>query len=336
VVLDSNAIAVVHAADQDLEVLRQACATVPAVLFDTQLAAGFLGYSSPSLSTLLQGMLGVRPAKTGRMSDWTVRPLGSDQLDYAVADVAHLLALHDALVRQLERRGRLGWAMEECEELRRSARQPVDPDTAWWRLKDSRNLRGPARGIAQAVAAWRERRAAAVDRPLRTVLSDLAISAIAHRPPHDVDDFAGVRGMEPRHVKGEAGREILAAVEHGRRLSAAQLREPPVDRGGREQRPALALASAWVSQMARDLEIDAALLATRSDLQDLVAGVGTGRLTRGWRAEVLGQPLARLLAGELAIAVDNGQLVAQPRVPEPRTAQSGLSSTAASGPIVPT
>jgi ribonuclease D len=334
-VLDSGATAVIHAAEQDFEVLRQACGTVPAELFDTQIAAGFLGYSSPSLSTLLERVLRVQPAKSGRMTDWTDRPLGSDQLAYAVADVAHLLQLHDVLVEELEARGRREWATEECAALRRVARLPVDPETAWWKLKDSRNLRGHARGVAQAVAAWRERRAATLDRPTRTVLSDLAISAIAHRPPQDLAALEAMRGIELRHVKGEAGRQILGAVEEGRRLPAERVRQPPVDRGVRGQQPALALAAAWVVQMARDLEIDPPLLATRLDLQQLLAGDGSGRLVRGWRAEVVGEPMARLLAGEMAIAIEGGQLVAEPRAVEPRSTSAERNTTAPSGPTTP-
>ena len=106
-VLDSDAVAVIHAADQDLEVLELACGTVPKQLFDTQIAAGFVGMSSPSLATLYDKVLGVRVPKADRLSDWLARPLADTQLDYAASDVAHLLDVHDRLAEQLEQRGRL-------------------------------------------------------------------------------------------------------------------------------------------------------------------------------------------------------------------------------------
>ncbi|MEI2698887.1 MAG: hypothetical protein V9E94_11240 [Microthrixaceae bacterium] len=81
------------AARQDLEVLDRACATIPSRLVDTQLLAGFLGYTSPSLSTLLDRELQVSAPKADRLTDWLRRPLGAAQLTYAAADVANLLAL---------------------------------------------------------------------------------------------------------------------------------------------------------------------------------------------------------------------------------------------------
>ncbi|MDQ1424803.1 MAG: ribonuclease, partial [Acidimicrobiaceae bacterium] len=105
-VLDGPGLAVLHAAQQDLEVLSRSCGTVPARLFDTQLAAGFLGYATPALSNLLAAELQVHLPKGDRLTDWLRRPLTEDQRDYAAADVAYLLALHDQLVAGLERVGR--------------------------------------------------------------------------------------------------------------------------------------------------------------------------------------------------------------------------------------
>jgi ribonuclease D len=125
--LDSDATAVIHAADQDLEVLELACGTIPTHLFDTQVAAGFLGMSSPSLATLYERVLGVRVPKADRLSDWLARPLSTTQLEYAASDVAYLLDVHDKLEGDLDGRGRLGWALDECEKVRARARGSRDP-----------------------------------------------------------------------------------------------------------------------------------------------------------------------------------------------------------------
>jgi len=305
---------VAHAADQDLGVLRHACGTVPARLFDTQLAAGFLGLSSPSLASLVERFVGVRLPKGDRLSDWTLRPLTAAQCAYAAADVAHLLEARGAIRAELERRGRLSWAEEECRLLLARIREPQDPATAWWRMKDARSLRGPARGVAQEVAAWRERRAATLDVPPRFVLPDLALGSIAHRPPRASADLASVRGLDARHLKPRHVSELLDAISAGLELPATALRLPPVDEVDRGHRPAVALAAAWVSQLAADLEIDAALLATRADLQALLRGDADARLSRGWRAELVGEPVRRLAAGEGALAFDGrGGLVIEAR-----------------------
>src|SRR6516165_8027004 len=113
----SAPLVVAHAASQDLEVLDRACGCVPANLFDTQVAAGFIGFSTPSLATLADRILDVHLPKSDRLTDWRQRPLSAAQLEYAAADVAHLIALAHLIREQLEAAGRLGWAIQECREL---------------------------------------------------------------------------------------------------------------------------------------------------------------------------------------------------------------------------
>ncbi len=93
---------------------------------------------------------------------------------------------------------------------------------------------------------------------------------------------------------------------------------PPVDEVDRDMRPAVALAAAWVAQLARDQKIDAALLATRGDLVTYLRSEGSSRLARGWRATMVGEPLARLLHGDAALAFDGGgRLVLESRSYQP-------------------
>ncbi|HVL02905.1 MAG TPA: ribonuclease D [Acidimicrobiales bacterium] len=313
-VFSGPGLAVMHAASQDLEVLQRACGTIPSALFDTQVAAGFLGFSTPSLTALVGRVLDVDLPKTNRLTDWLRRPLAADQQRYAAADVAHLLELARLLRNELAATGRLAWAEAECEELRIRRWGPPAPEDAWSRLKDARSLRGRSRGIARAVAAWRERRAAETDQPVRFVLSDLALVGVANAAPKDLDQLLRVRGIDQRHVRGSLGTEILAAVEEGRSLPETAPAVPRRDDLDRELRPALALLAAWVSQLGRELRLDAGLLATRSDLTAFLQRDPEARLATGWRAELVGGPAERLVAGELALAFDGtGALVLERR-----------------------
>jgi ribonuclease D len=139
-------------------------------------------------------------------------------------------------------------------------------------VKDAKALRPKSRGVAHSVAAWRERRAARLDQPARTVLPDLAILGLAQRPPHSDEELRRTRGVEERHVRGSTGRELLAAVEEGLAHPIDELPETGDDLE-RRLRPAVTLVSAWMSQLAREEHIDTALLATRNDLT--AAGRGT-------------------------------------------------------------
>jgi ribonuclease D len=299
----SPTVAVAHAAQQDLDVLGHAVGAVPAHLFDTQVAAGFVGYGTPSLVSLLQGELGITPAKGDRLTDWLRRPLTGAQCSYAAADVASLLELQDCLVTQLTALGRMSWVEEACEELRTRPTGAIDPMMAWMKLKDARTLRARARGVAQAVAAWREREAAANDMPVRQVLPDLAILGISQRQPTTVEELAQARGVDERHRRGRIGREIVAAVAAGKRAVPPAVPDA-VEELDRAKRPAITLVSAWISQVARDARIDTALLATRSDLVAALRGDPGARLAHGWRAELLGDGLQRLMEGRAGLTFD--------------------------------
>ncbi|HEY6416937.1 MAG TPA: HRDC domain-containing protein, partial [Acidimicrobiales bacterium] len=213
--LDGPGLCLMHAASQDLEILERACGVGPRHLVDTQVAAGFVGLGSPGLGILLQRRLGVHLPKADRLTDWLRRPLSNAAQIYAAADVAYLEPLWSSLRTELEERGRLDWTLDECDELRRRHGEEPDPDHAWWRIKEARRLKGRARGVAQAVAAWRELRARRMDRPVRHVLPDLALVAIAERPPRSRDDLQRVRGIDARHLRDGAGDELLAAIRAG-------------------------------------------------------------------------------------------------------------------------
>jgi ribonuclease D len=300
---ESDAVAVLHAAQQDLDVLGHAVGAVPRVIYDTQIAAGFIGYATPSLVELVRGELGQTPAKGDRLTDWLHRPLTSDQQEYAAADVRYLLDLEDHIDAKLIARGRIAWAVEAFDELRSRPMSRTAPEDAWARLKDARTLRPRARAVAQAVAAWREREAQALDIPVRQVLPDLAILGISQRQPANLSELAHCRGVDERHSRGRIAKELLDVV------AEAKHADPPrVGNGGedldRTLRPALTLISAWISHVARSEQIDTSLLATRNDLIALLVGAEDARLHRGWRAELVGDGIERLLAGSAGLTFD--------------------------------
>ncbi len=299
----SESLCVIHAAQQDLDVLTHAVGAVPERMFDTQLAAGFVGYGTPSLVSLLQGEIGVSPPKGDRLTDWLRRPLTDSQCQYAAVDVEYLLEVHERLVAQLAQVDRLGWAEDACEELRTRPTSGSAPLDAWMRLKDARSLRPSARAVAQSLAAWREQRAMRVDIPVRQVLPDLAILGISQRAPSTVKELSQARGVDDRHTRGGIADEILEAV---RAAKGAPAPTPPVsvDDLDRNMRPAVTLVSAWVAQLARDERLDPALLATRSDIVAFLRGADDARLSSGWRNEMVGDGIRRLVGGEAGLTFD--------------------------------
>ncbi len=304
---DSDVLCVIHAAQQDLDALTHAVGAVPRAMFDTQLAAGFIGYGTPSLVALLQGEINITPAKGDRLTDWLHRPLTESQCQYAAIDVEYLLEVHDLLTAKLAAAGRTEWADDACEELRTRPVSGANPDDAWLRLKDSRSLRPGARAVAQSLAAWRERRAMRVDIPVRQVLPDLAILGLSQRGPSTLKELAQARGIDDRHTRGGIADEILQAVQAGKNNEPPAAPKSPDDLD-RNLRPAVTLVSAWLSQLAHDEKIDTALLGTRADIVAFLRGDDDAQLAHGWRAAMLGDGIRDLVDGKAGLTFDQGRL----------------------------
>ena len=312
-ILNGPAVCVLHAGVQDLEVLDLACGTVPNAVFDTQIAAGFLGVSSGSLASLLDKYLGINLTKGDRLTDWLRRPLTDNQLSYAAGDVDNLLQLTDLLTAELNELGRLGWAQQESEIMRMKPRNRRAPEEAVARIKEARSLKSKQARVATAVAAWRERKAAELDVPVRQVLPDMAVVTIAQKAPTTQKQLLDLRGVDGRHVRNGADEEIFAAIQEGQNAPEP----PPSNRRPelpKELRPVVTLVTAWISQLARDHRLDPAVLATRADVEALLSKNDSCRLLEGWRADLVGEPIRQLVGGDAAVAFDSeGRLVLEAR-----------------------
>ncbi|MFT7650156.1 MAG: ribonuclease D [Candidatus Poriferisodalaceae bacterium] len=302
-------VVVMHAASQDLEVLERSCGTIPLRIFDTQVAAGFVGMSTPSLSTLVEKFLGVQLPKGDRLTDWFERPLREAQRTYAASDVAYLFEIHDLLMADLANRDRVEWAEDEIELTRVPNKPSVPPALAWTRIKEARHLRGKARAIASVLAEWRELTAQRTDVPARFVLSDLGLVGIAQRAPDNADALRKIRGVDGRFMKDGAAARIVEMVAQGAAMSPDDVPTLPSDKGpamDQSLRPATTLVSAWLAQLAKDAAIDPGLLATRSDITDVLRNAPEARLATGWRRDLAGAAITDLVEGRAALAFEPG------------------------------
>lgn len=302
----TDATCVMHAASQDLEILELACGSIPKRLFDTQIAALFCGYRSSSLAKLVEGFVGRQLDKSSQLTDWTRRPLPKSDLDYAASDVEYLLELRDAQLRALDERSRRTWAAEEIERVRSKDRSPADPDTLWWKLRGKSKLHGKARGIAQELAAWRYDEAKRVNRPPKTILSDMALLSLAQRPAKNPGQLRAVRNFDDRHLKHADA--ILDAIRRGASLTRDAVRLPP---RRPENAPSvdgvISLCLAWLAQRASDEDLDMTVLATRDEVTSRVLGQPS-RLDSGWRNELVGTELESIIDGTAALGVDGTRL----------------------------
>ena len=176
---DPGTLKVLHAADNDLAYLKRLYGVSVASLFDTAVAARFLGAPALGLEGLLTQYLRVTAVKSRQKDDWSRRPLTPEQEAYALDDVLHLIPLRERLLEALHVIGRAQWVEEECAGLAALVvpEKPVDPD-AYMKLKGARELDARGLGCSRVVAA-REFLALRLDRPPFMIV---ARSLCARRP----------------------------------------------------------------------------------------------------------------------------------------------------------
>jgi ribonuclease D len=304
---------IVHAGRQDIALLRRALACEPKNVFDTQVAAGFLGMPAQcSYETLLAELLGIRLAKSASFTRWDARPLSAEQLSYAREDVVHLTALATEIEQRLKQAGRLQWAREECEFLERVSDER-DLETIFARLPRIRGMSLASQGVARELVAWREQTARERDRPVQSVLGDAPLVEVAKRKPSSLRKLEEIRGVGQGSLR-KRGEELLEAVRQG-----VEREEQPLAAGQRPPQPQpadaplIALSEALVRARAREADLAYELLASRADLQAVVTGERTGeqadvRTLRGWRRELVGEELLALLDGRISITVEDRQV----------------------------
>src|SRR3954469_16128112 len=320
---------VLHAGRQDVAILRREWKTTFSHVFDTQVAAGFAGFSAQAgYNGLLHDVLRIRLPKTASFTRWDARPLTDEQMSYARGDVEHLMPLADDIQERRVARGRLEWAREECVVIA-EATDERDADEVWRRLPRVSGLDARERAVAQALAAWRERTAAHEDRPVGAILRDPTVVELAKRQPAGRRDLAQIRGITPDVVR-RRGDDVVAVIAQARHAPPITLEE--ADRAPTEavDGPTIALAESLVRTRAQEAGLAYELIAARADLTPIVVAAPRGqhepavRPLRGWRRELVGAELLELLAGRRRLGVGPGGRVrvnAGRGPPAPRAAE---------------
>jgi ribonuclease D len=307
---DERIIKVFHAGDQDRIILYQELGVATRPVFDTQRAALLLGMPQQmSLIALVKRCCGVSLNKDESFSDWAQRPLTPTQLNYAVEDVRYLPAIYAQMVAELTTAGRLAWLEDDFRAMADEVAYRTDEQDVWRRLKRVSSLKGSQLAVVREVAAWRERVAQRRDLPRKWVLSDDLLVAIARREPDSADSLFQIRGLKERLGRVWT-REVLAAVRVA--LRAPQSEWPTVERKPGRSTTCVArldLMNALLHHRAKELHIASSFLASHDELLRLAAGQRKNlALLKGWRRELFGEELLRLLDGQLALSLGGEEL----------------------------
>ena len=305
---DATVTKVFHACGQDLEVLLDGMGCVCAPVFDTQLAAAFLGMRQQvSYGSLVEAYCGVRLPKAESLTDWSRRPLDPEQLAYAEDDVRYLPGIYDRMVSDLARQDRLSWVRPEMDALCDPSRIKRDPSEAFLRLRRSGSLTRRQLAVAREVCAWREGVAAERDVPRKWVASDEVVVEVCKRTPGSFDRLRRIRGTE--QISERDGKRLLAAVARGVACPAEEC--PKVTKHLRpspETEGVIDLMYAVLRLVSEKSGVATQLIATRDDLLDFLQDRKSSPLSHDWRWELAGRTLDRLLSGEVGLTVKGGRI----------------------------
>jgi ribonuclease D len=308
VLADRDVEVVMHAGRQDVALLKRTLDTEVRNIFDTQVAAGFLGFGNQEgYESLVRKVLKVKLKGGEGFTRWDKRPLTPLQLEYAADDARLLLELGEELERRLGERGRLEWAREESRGLE-DVSDERDAQRSYERLPRLGRLSQSARGVALELAEWREEEARAADRAPGSVLPDQALVELARRTPRDKQGLEQIRGLPPQTLHRRAD-VLLAAIIRGRKRTAPVLPSEPPGRDPADA-PLLSLAQALVRHRSLETGVAVELIATQSELSALISSLRRGegsdhlRVANGWRRELVGDELKELMEGRRALSVD--------------------------------
>ena len=305
VMADRAVAKVLHGADYDVTTLKRDFGFRFAGIFDTMIAARFLGRPQIGLQALAQAELGVALSKDSQRDDWSRRPLTPTQEQYALADVAHLLVLQARLAGELRQLGRLSWVEEESDAVAalEPARRGRDPE-AYQKVKGMRRLSRRQQAVLREVYGWRDSVAETTDVPAFKLFSTEALIEMAERAPRTAAELAQVRGLSPR-VRSR-GDELLAAIGRALEMPDAELPRvvPPPPRPVLSEavRKRIELLRAWRTKAAAGLAVDVSVVLPQRLLERLaqaapreVEALREIEGLRRWRVEAFGAELVAAL-----------------------------------------
>ena len=299
---------VVHSCSEDLNLLQTSLECIPRKLFDTQIAAAFLGLGfSLSYQALVSQILGKQLDKGETRSNWLLRPLRDTQLLYAANDVCHLLELQSILSGQLLSAGRGAWFEDECAALPGATMQLEDASN-WqnqyisvnnaWRLSEQGLI------YLQILCHWREITARKRDKPRSWIAKDADLLSIAKqlsdKGTFSIEALRSIRLTDSRLVNRHASQLFEVLSNHEEKFAAIDrsLLNAPFKPS---MRSSLKACQNCVAQLAEDLQLAPELLARKKLLQDLIREFNrSGKLIfsgemSGWRQQILEPAFTQIL-----------------------------------------
>lgn len=303
---------IIHAAQGDQECLYTAMGVVASPSLDTAVAASLCGYGDGvGLGNLLKAVLNVTIKKGHARTNWAVRPLPPQLVEYAHADVEHLVRLGKTLLQELDKLGRKEWALELTAKWEDPSLYEANPDEMANRMAKGGRLDQRSYSALLELMRWREQRVRELNLPRRWVADDHVLLDLAHVRPKDLEHLSAFRGLNKGELKnsGEAILSALRRASEAKEVVLPKMPRPEIPSGSESQ--VLELLKAYVGILADEQKIALKHLVTSQQLLPLLRSkaqspeqlVEEGLLSP-WAARLVGAEILAILQGRRALSID--------------------------------
>ena len=304
VLADREVRKVFHGADYDMRSLYRDFGIEVHSLFDTQIAARFLGIRETGLASLLQEKFQVSSDKKYQKKDWSKRPLPAPMLQYGVQDTLHLLPLAGMLERELMEKGRLFCVEEECELLSRVRPNSSKKRPFFSNFKGAAKLDPRSLGVLEHILIFRDKEAKRRDCPHYKVLGNKPIMEIARIKPAAKNDLSGIKDLSRKQID-RMGKALIEKVKEGLSISQEELPVYPKKIWKKlksKEKARVNELKSWRDRLGGEWGVDPAVICTNAQIEALAIEnpgkpekIKSIKGVRKWQRRLFGRDICRVL-----------------------------------------
>ena len=297
-------IKVFHSCRQDLEIFYQITGKIPMPVFDTQIAAPLLGIQeNPGYAMLVSTFLNINLSKAYTRTDWSLRPLSAEQLQYAADDVIYLCQIYEIMRIKLTDLQRFDWLADDFKFLNNPDIYDIKPENSWLKIKGKNKLTGKQLSIIQALTKWREQQAKTDNKPRNWLIRDDLLIELAKLQPITVRELANIRNINDRLVRTH-GKLLCQLISDARENPVSPLKDKKGSfKKTQQQEAILDVLTAIVRVRAEENSLNPTILASRKELEKLLFNEDC-QLLKGWRFGMIGRELQELLSGQYSLKLN--------------------------------
>jgi len=293
-----------HGADYDVRSLFRDFSIEINNLFDTELACRFLGIKETGLEAVMEKYLNISLDKKYQKKDWSTRPLPKEMIDYAVGDVNYLLKLAKICEKELEKKSRLAWVLEECDALSKVRPVLSDQEPLFLKFKGAGRLKSKSLAVLEAVLQFRKGIAEKKDRPLFKIMGNESVMKIVTAKPETLRRLKGIKALSEKQIH-MYGNDLVELVAGALKIPENQLPVYPNKKAQRlpyDVSARITALKSWRVSRARALKIDPGIICNNAlissiAIQNPVDRRVMGRIKemRNWQKKEFGQEIISLL-----------------------------------------